>query len=230
MELLGSACLVHACLINLHQPAGRHPTRGASRLRPPGPPLTRQVSSNPLGAAVGLASTLVSALYQVLASKKQQELGLDASQVGAARRPAASQALRLERRAARGGGRGGGPDVGLAASMAVRSGHDPQRMGGQLCAGRLQVAIRRSPLSFRRSARLATPPAPPRHSPRPATQLLHQSMPAAAVMLAGLVPLMEPLGLACPLIGGAWGGPGTLLGYRFTVAAIVAILGSAGLG
>ncbi|KAI8475535.1 MAG: hypothetical protein J3K34DRAFT_365576, partial [Monoraphidium minutum] len=81
--------------------------------------LSTAVSSNPLGAAVGLASTVVCALYQVLASKKQSDLGLNATQ---------------------------------------------------------------------------------------------------------------PLGLPAPLGGGGWGGPGTLLGYRFTAAAAVALLSSAALG
>lgn len=61
-------------------------------------------------------------------------------------------------------------------------------------------------------------------------QLLHQSMPAAALMLALLVPLMEPIGLPTPASGGAWGGAGTLLGYELTAPAAIAILGSAALG
>jgi hypothetical protein len=43
------------------------------------------VSSNPLGALAGLGSTLVCALYQVLAGRQQQSLGLDANQVGGPR-------------------------------------------------------------------------------------------------------------------------------------------------
>jgi hypothetical protein len=56
-------------------------------------------------------------------------------------------------------------------------------------------------------------------------------MPAAAVLLAVLVPLVEPLGLPTPGgAGGAWGGPGTVLGYELTPPAAVAILVSAVLG
>jgi hypothetical protein len=55
-------------------------------------------------------------------------------------------------------------------------------------------------------------------------------MPAAALMLALLVPLLEPLGLPSRASGGAWGGPGTLLGYRPSLAAAAAILGSSLLG
>lgn len=61
-------------------------------------------------------------------------------------------------------------------------------------------------------------------------QLLHQSMPAAAVLLAMLVPLVEPLGLPAPGAGGKWGAPGTLLGYECTLLATVAIIVSAVLG
>jgi hypothetical protein len=70
-------------------------------------------------------------------------------------------------------------------------------------------------------------PAPPHPS---VLQLLHQSMPAAACMLAALVPLMEPLGWPSAARGGAWGGPGTILGYQVTPPAAIAILGSAVLG
>jgi hypothetical protein len=55
-------------------------------------------------------------------------------------------------------------------------------------------------------------------------------MPAAALMLLVLVPLLEPTGLPSRANGGAWGGPGTLLGYQLTVPAALAILGSAVLG
>ena len=77
-----------------------------------------------------------------------------------------------------------------------------------------------------RPAALAPPPAGRFNEP----QLLHQSMPAAAAMLAVLVPVFEPVGLPSPLVGGAWGAAGTLLGYRFTAPALAAILGSAALG
>jgi hypothetical protein len=55
-------------------------------------------------------------------------------------------------------------------------------------------------------------------------------MPAAAVLLAMLVPLVEPLGLPAPGAGGKWGAPGTLLGYECTLLATVAIIVSAVLG
>ncbi|KAK9830364.1 hypothetical protein WJX72_011308 [[Myrmecia] bisecta] len=54
-------------------------------------------------------------------------------------------------------------------------------------------------------------------------QLLHQYCPIAAIMLAILVPIFEPMG---------WEdrAPGTLLGYKFTVASVLAIAISAVLG
>lgn len=54
-------------------------------------------------------------------------------------------------------------------------------------------------------------------------QLLHAYTPQAAVILALLIPIMEPMG---------WGGndPNTLLGYKYTTAASVAIVVSSLLG
>lgn len=69
--------------------------------------------------------------------------------------------------------------------------------------------------------------APPRNA---CAQLLHQSMPAAAVLLAALVPAFEPVGLPAAANGFVWGAPGTLLGYQFTAPAVFAIVGSAALG
>lgn len=66
-------------------------------------------------------------------------------------------------------------------------------------------------------------------------QLLHQYTPQATLMLGLLVPLMEPVGLGKQhppqdqLPVGTLG-DGTLLGYHFTTAAVVAILLSAVLG
>lgn len=51
------------------------PQTKLSRIPPP------QVSSNLYGAAVGLASTASCAVYQVLAAKKQRDLGLSGTQV-----------------------------------------------------------------------------------------------------------------------------------------------------
>ena len=100
----------------------------------------KQLASNAAGAAVGLASTLASAVYQALASHRQRSLGLDAS------------------------------------------------------------------------------------------QLLHLSMPPAALMLAVLAPMVEPLGLPGGRGGGGWAARGTLLGYEWSVPAALAVLGSAALG
>ena len=54
-------------------------------------------------------------------------------------------------------------------------------------------------------------------------QLLHQYSPIAALMLGVMVPIFEPLGLQSR-------GPGTLLGYEYSLPAIVAILISSLLG
>jgi solute carrier family 35 protein E3 len=54
-------------------------------------------------------------------------------------------------------------------------------------------------------------------------QLLHQYTPQAAVMLAVLVPIFEPVGLIHRT-------PDTILGYNYTVGSVLAIIISAGLG
>ncbi|GAB4823538.1 hypothetical protein N2152v2_010584 [Parachlorella kessleri] len=54
-------------------------------------------------------------------------------------------------------------------------------------------------------------------------QLLHQYVPLAAGLLGVLVPIFEPMGWSNPH-------PGTILGYRFTLGAVVAIAFSALLG
>jgi len=55
-------------------------------------------------------------------------------------------------------------------------------------------------------------------------------MPAAALMLAVLVPMLEPVGFPSPANSNQWAGVGTLLGYHLTPPAAAAILGSAVLG
>lgn len=70
----------------------------------------------------------------------------------------------------------------------------------------------------------------PHHPAAPRPQLLHRTMPSAALLLALLVPVAEPLGLPGPANAFTWGGRGTLLGYELSLPALVAILGSAALG
>ena len=55
-------------------------------------------------------------------------------------------------------------------------------------------------------------------------QLLHGYTPQAALLLGVLIPACEPIGLT------GTRGPGTLLGYHYTPAAVAAILLSAALG